>query len=283
MVQAPIEFTPEPDRITPPGQVSYLDTLEPDISKAAKRFIESGQADIVDRTKTTGFVVWPYNLKTEPTVYCKALDFCKIQLEAGEYILEKNAFYLADEERWLAFPLQYGEGDQVVQTLLLKPKDTLPYLKTTVSFGTNRRMYTVTAVSGAKTTKLLQFWYPESIVKQLNAMAVAHHANAKTIAAHGLQVDLHSIHTNYKITCNGARFCPSFVGDDGQRTFILLPSGLEALGLPALLIERSGEQMIPNVRFDSLPWITVDGLFDRAQIRYGADKHQPVVDITRAA
>src|SRR5262245_53226549 len=154
MVQAPSEFRLDPEPMTPPTQVTYLDSLAPDISEAAKRFMETGKADIIDRTNTTGFVVWPYNLKKEPTVYCKALDFCKIQLEPGEYILEKNAFYLADEDRWSAFPLQYGEGENLVQTVLLKPKDTLPYLKTTVSFGTNRRMYTVNAVSGAKTTKL---------------------------------------------------------------------------------------------------------------------------------
>ena len=281
MVQARPVVQPEPEPIVPPTPVNFLDTLEPDISEAASRFIQTGKADIIDRTKTTGFVVWPYNMKKEPTVYCKALDFCKIQLEPGEHILEKYGFYLADEERWLAFPLQYGDGEGVVQTLLLKPKDSLPYMKTTVSFGTNRRMYTINAVAGSKTTKLLQFWYPENIVKSLNAIAQEHQAHEKTIAAHGLQTDLSHLYTNYKIECGGARFCPTLVGNDNARTFILLPSGLETLGIPAIFIQRSGEELIPNINMQALPWITVEGLFDKAEIRYGADKNQPVVSITR--
>jgi P-type conjugative transfer protein TrbG len=264
-------------------QVSYLETLEPDVSEAAKRFLETGKADVIDRTKTSGFVVVPYNARAVPTVTCKANEFCTIELEPGEFVKEKNGWYLADEVRWMAYPLEYGEGESAVQTILLKPLDSLPYLRTSIQIGTNRRPYTIDVVSGTKTTRKLKFWYPQDIVRRFHEMALAQYAQAKTIAARGLQVDLHSIHTNYRLECHGARFCPSFVGDDGQRTFILLPSGLEALGLPALLIERSGEQMIPNVRFDSLPWITVDGLFDRAQIRYGADKNQPVVDITRVA
>jgi type IV secretory pathway VirB9-like protein len=169
----------------------------------------------------------------------------------------------------------------MIQTILLKPLVSLPSLKTNVQFGTNRRAYNIDVIYGTRTTRNLQFWYPGDIVKQLNASAQQRRAHEKTIVARGLQVDLKHIYTNYQVVCNGARFCPTFVGSDHARTFILLPPGLESLGIPTVMIQRSGENQIPNVNFQGLPWVTVDGVFDVAQIRYGMDKAQPVVEITR--
>src|SRR5215510_5404953 len=84
----------------------------------------------------SGFVVVPYNARAVPTVTCKAGEFCAIELEPGEFVKEKNGWYLADEVRWMAYPLEYGEGERAVQTILLKPLDSLPSLRTNIQIGT---------------------------------------------------------------------------------------------------------------------------------------------------
>jgi hypothetical protein len=85
--------------------------------------------------------------------------------------------HLADEERWVA-PFAVWRRDKVVQTLLLKPKDTLP-TKTTVSLA-QTIMYTVTAEWSKQQNSSTLVSQPRHTA---NTMALAHHAHEKTSAA----------------------------------------------------------------------------------------------------
>jgi type IV secretion system protein TrbG len=275
----PIEDAP-PAKVEVPATVRLVDELPVDIATATRDYLKSGKAKIIDRTSTEGFAVYPYG-HTRPKVQCRAFASCAVELEPGE-IVTPNGFWLGDSVRWSAAKLDHGEGPGLTRTILLKPNDNLPGLETEVRIGTNRRKYVLWATYGTKQTINLKFWYPDDITKSISAYQTAATERQKDVVASGLGVDLAGLHMNYRIDCgDGVRFCPTWVADDGHKTYMLLPPGLESIGIPSLYLEQAGEPSIINYNTSKLPYYIIERVFDRAVLQMGTAKNAQRVTITR--
>ncbi len=259
-----------------PDASTLIDELPPDIQKAMSTYLEKGKAPLI-RHEPAGFVRFPFGL-SQPVVTCKVLSLCDIELEPGEQLSSEHALSLADADRWDAQRIDEGEGATQIQHVVLKPKDDLP-LQTDVLIGTTRRLYHIHVISGGKQTINAKFYYPDDELKRFNTRQRQRQDAQQSIVATAF--DPTSLHMNYKIECHGARFCPSWVGDDGHRTYLLLPQGLEAIGLPALYIEQAGEQSIVNYNTSKLPYYIVERVFDRAVLQLGTTNNAERVVITR--
>src|SRR5215475_10045284 len=260
LVQAQPVTTSAPAPLTAPEPVSLLDSLPPDITEAMETYVRTGKAPIVDHRKE-GFVVFPFG-KSQPVVTCRAMSLCDIELEPGERLSGEYAVGLADPERWSVRRLDEGEGETLIQHVMIKPNDDIS-LQTDLILGTNRRAYHIRVVSGAKQTINAKFYYPQDSIDRFNAQQARQQQEQQPVVASGPQIDLANLHQHYQIECNGARFCPSWVADDGAQTYLLLPRGLETIGLPSVYIEQAGEQSIVNLNLSKLPYYVVDRVCDK--------------------
>jgi P-type conjugative transfer protein TrbG len=273
----PIQDPPAPP-VAAPEPTTLIDELPPDITQALDKYMHTGKAPIIDH-RSSGFVRFPFGL-SQPVVTCKAMALCDIGLEPGEKMSGDHALSMADPLRWYAHRIDEGEGEGQIQHVVLKPNDDIP-LATDIIIGTNRRIYHVHVVSGAKQTINATFYYPQDAIGKFNAQQAAQQRHQQAVVASGPEIDLTTLHQNYRIECNGARFCPSWVADDGHKTYILLPRGLEAIGLPSLFIEQAGEKQIVNYNTSKLPYYIVERVFDRAVLQSGTTKDAQQVIITR--
>ncbi len=267
---------PAPQPVTTPEPVALLDTLPPDVAQAMDKYVNTGKVPIIDR-RSSGFVRFPFGL-SQPVVTCKAMALCDIALEPGEKMSGEHALSMADPQRWYAHRIDEGEGESQIQHVVLKPNDDLP-LATDIIIGTNRRIYHIHVVSGAKQTINASFYYPQDTIDKFNTQQTVQQQRQQPVVAAG--IDPTALHMNYHIECNGARFCPSRVFDDGHKTYILLPPGLEAIGLPSLFIEQAGERQIVNYNTSKLPYYIVERVFDRAVLQSGTTADAQQVVITR--
>jgi hypothetical protein len=145
---------------------------------------------------------------------------------------------------------------------------------------TNRRLYLLRAKYGPRTIHAGST--PKDTVRALNGQNAAPQRTENALR-HGFTVDLAEMRGPIT-SVQRRRFCPKFVGHDGQRTAIQLPEGLEALGLPSVMIERQGDKSLPNVhpiRGQGGTILLLDGLFDRGELVLGNDPEAPVVQMVR--
>jgi type IV secretion system protein VirB9 len=101
-------------------------------------------------------------------------------------------------------------------------------------------------------------------------------ATAAMIAADKLNFE-------YKVTCKSQELQPVRVFDDGSKTYIQMPGGMQNREAPVLLIiGNDGKGEMSNYRVKQQTYI-VDRLFDRAQLILGAGKKAQKVEIARVA
>ena len=273
----PVHETPVAS-VAAPEPTPLIAALPPDITTAMEKYRDTGKAPIIDH-RSSGFVRFPFGL-SQPTVTCKAMALCDIALEPGEKLSGDHALSMADTDRWSAQRIDEGEGESQIQHVVLKPNDDIP-LATDLIIGTNRRIYHIHVVSGAKQTINATFYYPQDTIATFNAQQARQQQRQQSVVATGSGIDPTTLHMNYHIECHGARFCPSWVADDGHKTYILLPRGLEAIGLPSLFIEQAGEKQLVNYNTSKLPYYIVERVFDRAVLQSGTTADAQQVVITR--
>ena len=278
LVEAQQVHEPPVTPVATPEPVALMDTLPPDVAQAMDRYLDTGKAPIIDHRRS-GFVRFPFGL-SQPTVTCKAMALCDIALEPGERMSGDHALSMADPLRWSAHRIDEGEGESQIQHVVLKPNDDIP-LETDLIIGTTRRIYHIHVVSGAKQTINATFYYPQDTIDRFNAQQARQQQHQQSVVATGSDIDPTTLHMNYHIECHGARFCPSWVADDGHKTYILLPRGLEAIGLPSLFIEQAGEKQLVNYNTSKLPYYIVERVFDRAVLQSGTTADAQQVVITR--
>ena len=87
----------------------------------------------------------------------------------------------------------------------------------------------------------------------------------------------------YKVTGKSQELQPVRVFDDGSKTYIQMPGGMQNREAPVLLIiGNDGKGEMSNYRVRQQTYI-VDRLFDRAQLILGAGKKAQKVEIARVA
>jgi len=275
LVQAQPVAEPPPTPVTPPSTTTLLDELPPDVRDAMAQYTASGKAPLIDKRDEDGFLRFPYGL-SQPVVLCRTDTLCDIELEPGEDVLDLGA---ADTVRWQFQLLREGPADRRTVHVLIKPQDSIA-METGVVIGTSRRVYRVKIKSGGPATVNVKFYYPEDLVRHFNAQQAQAAADTTPVVAKLPDVSIEDLHQNYRVS-GDAPFRPTWVADDGKRTYLKMPDGITATSAPALYVERSnGEQAIINYT-TRLPYYVVHGLFDRALLQVGTGSDAQRVTITR--
>jgi hypothetical protein len=107
---------PAPTPLTPPADGQLVNADSPEVHAAFARYVKTGKAPLIDK-KSAGFVQYPYGL-SQPTVSCRPLELCDIELAPGEEILDLAA---GDQERWVFQPLRSGPPDRRVVHVMANP------------------------------------------------------------------------------------------------------------------------------------------------------------------
>ena len=126
-------------------------------------------------TGRDGRVLYTYG-QGVPTVVCSTLQVCELDLEPGETIT-KDALDWGDH-RFELVARTAGSGPEQFTYLVVKP--TEPGLDTTVTVGTDKRLYYVRLVStDHEHMARVAFTYPDEEAKKLKAAEEAKRAEAE--------------------------------------------------------------------------------------------------------
>jgi type IV secretion system protein VirB9 len=207
-----------------------------------------------------------------------------IELQAGEKILGEPQ--IGDSVRWVVTPISSGSGDATTPILVVKPKVT--GLDTTMIVATDRRTYYLRLVSRpGEYISRVAFLYPDDQPLQwklfLEQQAKEHkdHVDSSRISQTGnAAVDKLYFDYTFKVKSGADSIRPVRVLDDGEKTYIEMPSVTAFQELPTLVVEGpEGNEMV-NFRVKGTTFI-VDRLFVKAALLLGVGKHQELVEIER--
>ena len=275
LVQAQPVAEPPATPMTPPSTTTLLEELPPDVRDAVTKYTASGKAPLIDKRKEGGFLRFPYGL-AQPVVLCRTDTLCDIELEPGEEVLDLGA---ADTVRWQFQLLREGPAENRTVHVLIKPQDAIP-METGLVIGTTRRVYRVKVKSGGPATVNVKFYYPEDLVRHFTEQQARAAADTIPVVAKLPDVSIEDLHQNYQVS-GDAPFRPTWVADDGKRTYLKMPDGISATSAPALYIERpNGDKAILNYT-PRLPYYVVQGLFERALLQVGTGRDAQRVTIIR--
>jgi len=266
------DATPPP--VTPPSDAQFLSEESPEVQTAMQQYLKHGKAPIITK-KSAGFVQYPYGL-SQPVVVCQPLHVCDIELEAGEEVTGVPA--AGDDERWVIQGLLSGPPQRRTPHVLVKPK--FDGIGTNLTIGTNKRVYYVALVSKANAyMRKVRFYYPEDLLAQFNQHQDPHE-QPQTIAAFPA-ITLDQLDDGYQIEGQTA-WRPTWVANDGQRTYLKMPPDLHTSDAPALFVQTSGgSNALVNYRIKGSFYI-VDGVFERAVLTSGSGQERQTVTILRA-
>lgn len=194
-----------------------------------------------------------------------------IMLEPGEGLVSVAA---GDTARWIIGETTSGSGSGRRTHILVKP--TAAGLSTNLIIATDRRVYHVEVVSGARASMGSMSWtYPDDALLALRPGGVAASPALPGMAAG------EPLNFGYSIEGDRPSWRPVRAYDDGHRVFIEFPAGLAQGEAPPLFVRAAGGGTeLVNYRVRGRYYI-VDRLFSAAELRLG-EKPQQVVRITRA-
>ncbi|MGO9228254.1 MAG: P-type conjugative transfer protein TrbG [Bryobacteraceae bacterium] len=228
-----------------------------------------------------GKVVFSYGAGL-PTVVCAPLRVCIIELQSGEKIIGEPQ--IGDSVRWNLAPALFGKGDEATSVIVLKPQSA--GLDTNLLITTDRRAYYLRLISKPEDyVARAAFAYPDGDERKWQVHLAQQQAEAKeanrnrelTPAA----VAVGNLCFDYAVKGGDENLRPVRVFDDGAKTYIQMPPGVQNRQAPALVvIGQDGKGEMVNYRVKDQLYI-VDRLFDRAQLILGAGKKAQKVEITR--
>ncbi len=220
-----------------------------------------------------------------PTVVCAPLRVCIVELQPGEKL--EGEPQIGDSVRWNIAPALYGNGDQTTPIIVLKPQ--LAGLDTNLLITTDRRAYYLRLISKpVDYVARVAFQYPlaQSPQKWQEQLAEQREKERQTKAhsdATAAMIAADKLNFEYKVTGKSEQLQPVRVFDDGSKTYIQMPGGMQNREAPVLLIiGNDGKGEMSNYRVKQQTYI-VDRLFDRAQLILGAGKKAQKVEIARVA
>jgi type IV secretion system protein VirB9 len=217
-----------------------------------------------------------------PTLVCAPLRVCMIELETGEKLVGEP--HIGDSVRWNISPAMYGNGDSATSVIVIKPQSA--GLDTNLLITTDRRAYYLRLVSKPEDyVARLAFAYPED--QQRKREWQEHLARQKQEAGEAARIAelspgaMESMYFDYRIHGKSENLRPVRVFDDGAKTYIQMPAGVQHREAPVLVVvgTDSKPEMV-NYRVKGDMYI-LDRLFDRARLVLGAGKKAETVEITR--
>lgn len=184
----------------------------------------------------------------EFTIYAPVGDTVPVSLIKGERIMDVT---MTDHYGWNNNVVSYGSGRSETPVVVIT---ALPgeAKATTAIITTTKRMYLMKLVPRGKGHKTVRFHAPQ---KASHVVAAAS-----------------PVMRSYTLKGPMASWRPVRVTDDGRQTWVELPSGVGATGMPVVVgMNADGAERPLNARREG-NHIIADGVFEKVRIRMG-DEH----------
>ncbi len=244
------------------------------VEAAFKQYAKTGKAPNI---KTDGFERFAYSPMQQPVISCEPFQETVITLEPGE----KFTSITSGDPANLSYKVAASGAATGVETQQVLVKPGLSKMSTNLVIVTDKRVYNILIVVGTaknKITRNVAFWYPEEMTEQINKKVDKQNA-IDFNKEHMASVDLSHANFNYKISGDEPSWTPIRVFDDGKRTYLEMPQGVDNKNLPTILVQSdSGQDTKYNVSYYS-PYMLVDGIFSEAKLLQGVGGDQVEVDI----
>ncbi len=280
---APVRVVELPKPLPLPGQLKPVGKDGKPEAEAADPAVRVNQANAAARVQPVrnGFInsmqVYPFVDGALYQVYASPGQITDIGLQPGEQLVGAGPVAAGDTVRLVIGDTESGTGAGKQIHILVKP--TRPELMTNLVINTDRRTYHMELRSTASTYMASVSWqYPQD---QLIALRRQNQqAEAAQPVANG--IDLARVNFLYEVTGDRAPWRPLRAFDDGKQVFIEFPRGVGQGEMPPLFVvgpEGDTSQLV-NYRVRG-NYMIVDRLFAAAELRFGADKSQKRVRISR--
>ncbi|NMG41420.1 P-type conjugative transfer protein TrbG [Chelativorans sp. ZYF759] len=209
--------------------------------------------------------------EVQPSVVCSPLQVCDIELQPGEIVRD---VLVGDTVRWKVEPATSGPpGSQSVH-LIVKPSEA--GLSTSMVVTTSRRTYHIQLKShSTQYMARVGFEYPEDVNARF--AEVAARMEASIVPGAGVPAD--QLDFSFRVS-GTARWRPTRIYSDGQKTYIQFPSSLSGQDAPVLFVVSGGENRIVNYRMNGTMMV-VDYHIDQAILVSGVGRTQEKITIRR--
>ncbi len=279
---APVTVVELPRPLPLPGQMKPVETTRrtPEPADPTAR-VNQANAQARVQPVRDGFInslqVYPFTQGALYQVYTAVGQITDIALQPGETLVGSGPVAAGDTVRWIIGDTESGTGAARQVHILVKP--TRAELMTNLVINTNLRTYHMELRSTERTYMASVSWqYPQD---QLIALRRQNsQAEAAQPVARG--VDLANVNFRYEISGDRAPWRPLRAFDDGRQVFIEFPRGIGQGEMPPLFVvgpEGNASELV-NYRVRGRHMI-VDRLFAAAELRFGTDRNQKRVRISR--
>lgn len=279
----PVRIVELPKPLPLPGQLKPVGKdgkAEPEATDPAARVNQANAAARVQPVRN-GFInsmqVYPFVEGALYQVYAAPGQVTDIALQPGEQLVGSGPVAAGDTVRWIIGDTESGVGGVKQVHILVKP--TRPDLTTNLVINTNLRTYHMELRSTEKTYMASVSWqYPQD---QLIALR-RQNAEAAVVQPVATGIDLTKVNFRYEVTGDRAPWRPLRAFDDGQQVFIEFPRGIAQGEMPPLFVvgPQGDTSELVNYRVRG-SYMIVDRLFAAAELRFGAEKDQKRVRISR--
>ena len=207
----------------------------------------------------------------QPSVVCSPLQVCDIELQPGEIVRD---VLLGDTVRWKVEPATSGTPSSQAVHLIVKPSE--PGLVTSMVVTTSRRTYHI-QLKSHQTNYMARvgFDYPEDVNARIAEIATRMEASIVP----GAGVPAEQLNFSFRVS-GAARWRPTRIYSDGQKTYIQFPSSLSGQDAPVLFVVSGGENRIVNYRMKGTMMV-VDYYIDSAILVSGVGRDQEKITIRR--
>ena len=208
--------------------------------------------------------------EVQPSVVCSPLQVCDIELQAGEVVRD---VLVGDTVRWKVEPATSGPANGQAVHLVIKPSE--PGLVSSMVVTTSRRTYHIQLKSAQEHYMArVGFEYPEDVNEKFKEV------NSRLdIGSTGTTGNPENLNFSYKMS-GRARWKPSRVYSDGEKTYIHFPASLASRDAPVLFVVSGGQNRIVNYRLKGSTMV-VDYSVDKAILVSGVGWKQEKITITR--
>ena len=248
------------------------------VEKAFLQYSKTGKAPNI---KVDGFERFAYSNMNQPVISCVPFQETIITLQAGE----KFTSITSGNPSLLSYQVAVSGSSTGVETQQILVKPGADQFSTNLVVATDKRIYNILIVVGtvrSKVTRNVAFWYPDEMVANVNEK-IEKQNDVDLNAEKMPKADLAHVNWSYKVSGDSVSWKPIRVFDDGKRTWIQMPQGVDNKNLPTVLIQAdSGEDMKYNQSYYS-PYMIIDGIFGKAKLISGVGGDQVEVDITNKA
>lgn len=280
---APVQIVELAKPLPLPGQlkpVTGTTKVNPEPADPAARINEANLAARMQPVRN-GFInaiqVYPFTQGALYQVYTAIGQITDIALQPGEQLVGSGPVAAGDTVRWVIGDTESGTGTTRQIHILVKP--TRPELTTNLVINTDRRTYHLELRSTEKTYMASVSWaYAQDQLIALRRQNLE--AQAQQPVATG--IDIANVNFRYRIDGDRAPWRPLRAFDDGRQVFIEFPRGIGQGEMPPLFVvgpEGKTSELV-NYRVRGHHMI-VDRLFAAAELRFGADKNQKRIRISR--